>query len=483
MKITVIGTGYVGLVTAACLAEVGNRVIGLDQDRLKIAKLRRGEVPIFEPGLSDLVTRNLERGHLSFTHDYGEAFSDVEAVFIAVGTPSDEDGSADLSHVLSAAREAARHVQSDCLFVLKSTVPVGTHRRVEEALAEVLATRQNPPQIRVVNNPEFLREGQAVEDFLRPARIIVGVDHPEEAEVLRHLYAPFTRQRERFLVMDRASAEMTKYASNAMLATRISFMNELARLCEHLGADIEQVRKGMGMDPRIGSQFLYAGLGYGGSCFPKDIRALLALGKEVGEPLSLLEAVHKINREQRRRFAQKIVRALAEVEKPVVALWGLAFKPGTDDMREAPSLVVIEELLRAGVQIRAFDPAALERARVLLRGKEGITFVATAEECLDGADALVLVTEWLCFRTPDWQEVRRRMRGRWVFDGRNIYDPHELAYLGFCYQGIGRGRGGRVQSAESRSLSCHVWFSLLWNLVLVIMESIAPIVWNLLPQL
>ncbi|RME80977.1 MAG: UDP-glucose/GDP-mannose dehydrogenase family protein, partial [Zetaproteobacteria bacterium] len=286
MKLTVIGTGYVGLVAAACFAEVGNRVVGLDRDPEKIRSLTQGRIPIYEPGLEELVRRNLACRRLSFTTDYPQAVSDAELVFIAVGTPPDEDGSADLSHVIAAAREAARHARRDCLFVLKSTVPVGAHAEVEKAIAEVLDSRENPPRIRVVNNPEFLREGQAVGDFLRPARVIVGVEREEDAEVLHRLYVPFTRQRDRFIVMDRASAEMTKYASNAMLATRISFMNELSRLCGHVGADIEQVRKGMGMDPRIGSQFLYAGVGYGGSCFPKDVRALLALGKQKGEALS-----------------------------------------------------------------------------------------------------------------------------------------------------------------------------------------------------
>lgn len=444
MKITVVGTGYVGLVTAACLAEVGNHVIGLDVDEDKIRRLRRGEVPIHEPGLGDMVQRNLACGRLSFTTRYDEAVKQVEVLFLAVGTPPDEDGSADLSHVLHAAEQAACHLQHDCLVVTKSTVPVGTCERVEKVMREQLALRGKAINIRVASNPEFLREGQAVQDFLKPDRIIVGLEDKEDEAVFRMLYAPFTRNREKLIFVDRRSAELSKYAANAMLAMRISFMNEMAGLCDALGADIECVRKALGMDPRIGPHFLYAGIGYGGSCFPKDVRALLRMGEENRVPLALTEATYAVNQRQRARFIEALLSALQEVDEPCVALWGLAFKPCTDDMREAPSRDVIQALLERGARIKAHDPAAMQVCRSLWPNEARLELMDSPESCLDGADALVLVTEWLCFREPDWEEVERRMRGRLLFDGRNIYDPAYLTKRGWRYHGIGRGRHATV---------------------------------------
>ncbi len=438
MNITVIGTGYVGLVTAACLAEVGHHVTGLDVDEAKLAKLRRGEMPIHEPGLDAIVLRAMASGCLAFTSSYAEAMREAGVVFLAVGTPPDEDGSADLSHVLAAAREAARHVKRDCILVTKSTVPVGTGEKVEATVADVLAGRADAPRVSVASNPEFLREGQAVGDFLKPDRIIVGVTREADAEVFRRLYAPFNRNRDRLIVMDRKSAEIAKYAANAMLATRISFMNELAGLCEATGGDIEAVRRGLGADPRIGPHFLYAGVGYGGSCFPKDVRALMATGEAHGAPMRIVRAVHEVNEAQRRRFVTRILERLEGIGDVRVALWGLAFKPETDDMREAPSRDVIAALLARGARIRAHDPAAMDVCRALWPEEARLEMMPDAVSCLDGADALVVVTEWRCFREPDWEEAARRMRGRMVFDGRNIYPPGELRARGWEYHGIGR---------------------------------------------
>ncbi|RMG90972.1 MAG: UDP-glucose/GDP-mannose dehydrogenase family protein [Zetaproteobacteria bacterium] len=441
MSIAVIGTGYVGLVTAACLAEVGQHVWGIDCDREKLAGIEEGIMPIHEPGLDEIVMRNLRNGRLKFTHDYAEGLADAEIIFLAVGTPPEEDGSADLTHVLEAAREAALHVGHSCLLVTKSTVPVGTGEKVEQVVSQALADRGSPSiEIHVASNPEFLREGQAVGDFLKPDRIIVGVRHEEDVTVFRRLYAPFNRNRDRLLIMDRRSAEITKYAANAMLATRISFMNEMARLCDAVGGDIEAVRKGLGSDPRIGPHFLYAGIGYGGSCFPKDIKALRSTGASAGVPLRVIDAVHEVNEQQRLQFAERVAQALRDVDEPRVALWGLAFKPGTDDMREAPSRIVVDRLLADGVRIRAHDPAAMGACRKIWPEGSGIDFVATPEACLPQADALVVVTEWLCFREPDWDEVERLMRGRLLFDGRNLYEPEEMRRRGWQYMGIGRGR-------------------------------------------
>jgi len=439
MKITIIGTGYVGLVTAACLAEVGHHVMGLDVDQAKLDRLAKGEIPIHEPGLDSLVLRTMASGHLVFTSSYTAAMREAEVVFLAVGTPPEEDGSADLSYVLAAAREAVAHVRRDCILVTKSTVPVGTGDKVEHVVMEVLAGRDKGPRVTVASNPEFLREGQAVGDFLKPDRIIVGVAHQADAEVFRRLYAPFNRNRDRLIVVDRKSAEIAKYAANAMLATRISFMNELAAFCDATGGDIEAVRKGLGSDPRIGPHFLYAGVGYGGSCFPKDVRALMASGEEYGTHMQLIEAVHDVNQAQRKRFVQALLGALEGIDEPRVALWGLAFKPETDDMREAPSRDVVEALLARGVRIRAHDPAAMNICKELWPHETNLEFVDSPEACLLDADALVVVTEWLCFREPDWDVVESDMRGRILFDGRNLFDPATLKARGWHYHGIGRG--------------------------------------------
>jgi len=439
MKITVIGTGYVGLVTAACLAEVGHHVIGLDVDQAKLDSLAKGKIPIHEPGLEAIVLRTMASGHLVFTSSYADAMHEAEVVFLAVGTPPEEDGSADLSYVLAAASEAASHVQRDCILVTKSTVPVGTGEKVEHVVMEVLAGRDKGPRVTVASNPEFLREGQAVGDFLKPDRIIVGVEHQGDAEVFRRLYAPFNRNRDRLIVVDRKSAEIAKYAANAMLATRISFMNELAAFCDATGGDIEAVRKVLGSDPRIGPHFLYAGVGYGGSCFPKDVRALMVSGEEHDTRMQLIEAVHDVNRAQRKRFVQAILDALEGMDEPRVALWGLAFKPETDDMREAPSRDVIEALLARGVRIRTHDPAAMNVCKDLWPHEVNLEFVDSPEACLPDADALVVVTEWLCFREPDWDAVESSMRGRILFDGRNLFDPAILKARGWHYHGIGRG--------------------------------------------
>jgi len=438
MRICVIGTGYVGLVTSACLAEVGHRVTGLDVDRNKLDKLTEGVMPIHEPGLDAIVHRNMKSGHLTFTSSYTEAMVGTGVVFLAVGTPPEEDGSADLSYVLAAAREAVRHIRQDCILVTKSTVPVGTGEKVESVVMDELSGRDDAPKVTVASNPEFLREGQAVDDFLKPDRIVVGVTNARDAALLRQLYAPFNRNRDRMIVMDRKSAEITKYAANAMLATRISFMNEVAGLCDAVDGDIEAVRTGLGADPRIGSHFLYAGIGYGGSCFPKDVKALMATGRAHGVPMRLIEAVHEVNQEQRAKFSSRIVNALAVIKRPVVALWGLAFKPGTDDMREAPSRDVINALLACGAHIRAHDPAAMDSCRDIWPHVEGLEFVDSPEACLTDADALVVVTEWLCFREPAWEDVESRMRGRILFDGRNLYSSAQMRARGWQYHGIGR---------------------------------------------
>lgn len=437
MKLCVVGSGYVGLVTAACLAEVGHHVTGIDVDKAKVTLLNNGGIPIYEPGLEAIVNRNRAHGRLNFTTDYA-ACGEASAVFIAVGTPPGEDGSADLQYVLAAAKSAAEAAPDGCLIVVKSTVPVGTSDRVEAAIVPIAA--QRGVNLNVAFNPEFLREGSAVEDFLKPDRIIIGVAGDSDEHLLRRMYAPFNRNRDRMQVMGRRSAEMTKYAANCMLATRISYMNELARLCEAVDADIEQVRRGIGSDPRIGPHFLYAGIGYGGSCFPKDVRALIATAKDHDLALSVVEAVHTANAEQRRWFVRRVLRvaeALA-VEQPRVAVWGLAFKPGTDDLREAPSVEIINALLAAGLKVAAFDPVAMDEAREIWDG--GVEFAQTAEDACVGADMLVVLTEWLGFREPDWAGLASRMRGRWVLDGRNLYEKEELAPYGLTHVGIGRGR-------------------------------------------
>lgn len=441
MNITVVGTGYVGLVTGACLAEMGNHVVCLDRDPGRIATLLRGELPIHEPGLLDIVLRNTRSGRLAFTGDVDHAVAHGRVQFIAVGTPPGEDGSADLQHVLAAARAIAERMQEPRLIVNKSTVPVGTADRVRALVAQVLQARGLPAlAFSVASNPEFLKEGSAVQDFMRPDRVVVGADDPQTAQALHQLYAPFMRNRDRLIVMDVRSAEFTKYAANAMLATRISFMNELALLAEKLGADIEQVRTGIGTDPRIGTHFLYAGTGYGGSCFPKDVKALAHTAREAGQELTILQAVQAVNERQKQVLVDKIVaRFGADLRGRRFALWGLAFKPGTDDMREAPSLTLIERLLALGAEVAAYDPVALAQARAVLCTRPGLHLLDRSEAVLEGADALVIVTEWKEFRSPDFAHLAATLRQPVIFDGRNLFEPADMRALGIEYHAIGRG--------------------------------------------
>ena len=450
MKLTVVGTGYVGLVTGACFAEMGNDVLCIDVDQQKIERLRRGEVPIFEPGLREIVARNVAAGRLHFSTDIkrGVRFGTIQ--FIAVGTPADEDGSADMRHVLAAARSIGCHMTDYKLVVDKSTVPVGTADAVHEAIAQELARRGVQVPYCVVSNPEFLKEGAAVEDFMRPDRIVVGANDERAVHLMQALYAPFQRTRDKLVIMDVRSAELTKYAANAMLATRISFMNELALLAEKLGADIEEVRRGIGSDPRISHQFLYAGCGYGGSCFPKDVKALLHSASGVGESLYLLHAVERANERQKRVLVDRIVERFGEdLQGRRFALWGLAFKPDTDDLREAPSRVIVAELLRRGAGVTAYDPVAMDEARRVFAGVERLVFAASPNEALEDADALVIVTEWKVFRSPDFGRMRALLRQPVIFDGRNLFDPALVRDAGFEYVPIGR----RAPSARPEALS------------------------------
>jgi UDPglucose 6-dehydrogenase len=440
MKLSVIGTGYVGLVTGACLADVGNDVLCIDVDRSKIERLRAGELPIHEPGLEGVVERCVAAGRLRFSTSYEEAVAHAQVIFIAVGTPPGEDGSADLSHVLACAREVGRLVTRDTLVVVKSTVPVGTNDQVRAALADELRRRGVQLHVTTTSNPEFLKEGFAVDDFMKPDRIIVGVDDARSTETLRALYAPFNRNRDRLLVMDVRSAEFAKYAANAMLAVRISFMNEMANLADKLGVDIEQVRHGIGSDPRIGPYFLYAGVGYGGSCFPKDVKALAHTAEMAGEPAQLMRAAEQVNARQRRILFDKMQRFFdGKLAGRRIALWGLAFKANTDDMREAPSLALIEALTGAGATVVAYDPVAQDNARRLCAGNGSVQFASSARAACEGADALAVVTEWLEFRSPDFPWLADTLKSRAVFDGRNLYDPAQVKAAGLKYFGIGRG--------------------------------------------
>ena len=439
MKITVIGTGYVGLVTGACLADVGNLVLCMDIDAKKIETLQSGGIPIYEPGLKEMVASNVAAGRLRFTTDVsvGVAFGDIQ--IIAVGTPPGEDGSADLQYVVAAARNVGRLMTTPKIVMDKSTVPVGTADKVRAAIADELKKRGTDLKFSVVSNPEFLKEGAAVEDFMRPDRIIIGADNDEAIEVMRKLYAPFQRNHDRIMVMDVRSAELTKYAANAMLATRISFMNELALLAELLGADIESVRRGMGSDPRIGYHFLYPGIGYGGSCFPKDVQALQRTATAAGMNLKLLDAVERVNYAQKHVLTNKIVKRFGEdLAGKTIALWGLAFKPNTDDMREAPSLVLIEDLVKRGAKVVAFDPVALKEAQYLLGNNASVTFAVGAMEALAGVDALAIVTEWKTFRAPDFAAMKSVLKSPVIFDGRNLYEPETMREQGFEYYPIGR---------------------------------------------
>ncbi|HEY3565355.1 MAG TPA: UDP-glucose/GDP-mannose dehydrogenase family protein [Casimicrobiaceae bacterium] len=439
MKITMIGTGYVGLVTGTCLAEVGNDVLCLDVDARKIDMLESGLVPIHEPGLEPMIRRNAAAGRLRFTTDLDAAVAHAHVQFIAVGTPPDDDGSADMQYVLQAARNIGRRMTQWTLVVDKSTVPVGTADRVRETIAEELAARGVDVPYTVASNPEFLKEGAAIEDFMKPDRIVIGADDERAIALLRAIYAPFQRNRERLLVMDVRSAELTKYAANAMLATRISFMNELANLAEKLDADIEHVRQGIGADPRIGWHFLYPGVGYGGSCFPKDVKALRHSAERAGAPLRVLSAVETANDAQKRVLVDKIVARFGrDLASRRFALWGLAFKPNTDDMREAPSRVVIAALAGLGATVVAYDPVAMDEAKRVLGDTPRLAFAPNPIDACEGADALVVVTEWKEFRSPDFEEMKRRMKRALIFDGRNLYEPDIVRGAGFEHVSIGR---------------------------------------------
>ena len=439
MKITVIGAGYVGLVTGACLAEVGNEVLCADLDARKIDMLKAGGIPIYEPGLAEMVKRNCAAGRLDFTTDLAASVHFGEIQFIAVGTPADEDGSADLQYVLAAARTIGRNMQSFKLVVDKSTVPVGTADRVQAAIAQELAARGMNIDFCVASNPEFLKEGAAVDDFMKPDRIVIGSNSEQATQILRRLYAPFQRNRERLVTMDVRSAELTKYAANAMLATRISFMNELALLAEKLGADIEEVRRGIGADPRIGYHFLYAGCGYGGSCFPKDVQALRRTAQENGVQLRLLDAVEEANEVQKGVLVDKVrTRFGDDLTGRRFAVWGLAFKPNTDDMRAAPSRTTIEALWAMGATIAAYDPAALAEARRLYGERADLTLCESPMAALEDADALLIVTEWQAFRSPDFATIKSLLKHPVIFDGRNLYEPQTMRALGFEYFPIGR---------------------------------------------
>jgi UDPglucose 6-dehydrogenase len=441
MKVTIFGTGYVGLVTGACLAEMGNHIVCVDIDEDKVARLGRGEIPIFEPGLEPIVRRNHANGQLVFTTDAAMAVAHAQIIFIAVGTPPDEDGSADLKYVLSVARSIGRNLDRYAVIVNKSTVPVGTADRVHKAVAAELAARGASVEFDVASNPEFLKEGDAVEDCLRPDRIVIGTSSERAINLLRKLYAPFNRSHDRTVVMDVRSAELTKYAANAMLATKISFMNEIANIAERVGADIELVRQGIGSDPRIGYHFIYPGAGYGGSCFPKDVQALERTARAVGYNARLLEAVEAVNHDQKVKLFDFLQRHFdGNVRGRTIALWGLAFKPNTDDMREASSRRLMEALWDAGAKVRAFDPEARSEARRIYGERSDLVLCDNAYQTLDGADALAIITEWKAFRSPDFTRIRTMLKEPVVFDGRNMYEPAVVEEAGLAYYGIGRGR-------------------------------------------
>ena len=434
MKVAVVGTGYVGLVVGACLAETGNDVVCADVDAAKIKSLKGNKLPIYEPGLEPIVVRNQREGRLTFTTDVGSAVERSEVVFIAVGTPPDEDGSADLQHVLAVATTIGQHMNEPKVVVTKSTVPVGTAEKVRAQIA-----RETTTPFHVCSNPEFLKEGAAVEDFMKPDRVIVGVDSPDAAKVIEELYTPFVRTGNPLIVMDIPSAELTKYAANAMLATRISFMNQIAGLCEAVGADVTQVRRGIGSDRRIGQAFLFPGPGYGGSCFPKDVKALIRTGSEQTLPLGILSAVEVANHRQKRVLFEKLHKHLGSLRGRVVAVWGLAFKAETDDVRESPALVLIEELLAAGARVQTHDPAAMETAKHHLGDR--VSYASHGFDALAGADALAIVTEWLEYRNPDFARMKQLLKRPLIVDGRNLYDPQKLGRLGFTYDSIGRPLG------------------------------------------
>lgn len=439
MNITIIGTGYVGLVSGACFADLGNNVLCLDLDADKVAFLNDGGIPIYEAGLESLVKRNVAAGRLQFTTNVAASVAHGSLQFIAVGTPPDQDGSADMRHVLAAARNIGRHMSDYKIVVDKSTVPVGTAERVQAVIHEALAERGLDVPFDVVSNPEFLKEGAAVEDFMRPDRIVVGASSERAVREMRQLYAPINRNHDRLMVMDTRSAELTKYAANAMLATRISFMNELANLSEKLGANIENVRLGIGSDPRIGYHFLYAGCGYGGSCFPKDIRALQHTAGEYGMQFSIVDAAEKVNRTQKQRILDKVrMRFGEQLDGLRFAVWGLSFKPNTDDMREAPSRVVINGLLARGAKVAVYDPVAMPEAKRVFSGETAVSFADSPIDALDGAEALIIVTEWKEFRSPDFAALKSRLKQAVIIDGRNLYEPETVRNLGFEYLSVGR---------------------------------------------
>ncbi len=440
MRVTIFGSGYVGLVTGACLAEAGNHVMCVDVDADKIERLNRGEVPIHEPGLDALIKRNAEAGRLQFTTDAVVGVKHGLFQVIAVGTPPDEDGSADLRHVLAVARTIGQHIDEYRVVITKSTVPVGTADKVRAALGETLTARGQAVEFDVVSNPEFLKEGAAIADFMKPDRVIVGTDNPRVTELMRLLYEPFTRNHDRLIVMDIRSSELTKYAANAMLATKISFMNELANMAERFGADIERVRIGIGSDPRIGYSFIYPGAGYGGSCFPKDVQALERSAGSMDYDAQLLTAVEAVNRRQKEVLFRKMQRHFGgKLRGRTIALWGLAFKPNTDDMREAPSRVLMEALWAEGAKVRAFDPIAVSETQRIYGDRADLVLCESANAALEGADALAIVTEWSEFRSPDYEHIKSQLKQPVIFDGRNLYDPSFLTRLGFTYYGIGRG--------------------------------------------
>jgi len=441
MRVTIFGSGYVGLVTGACLSDAGNHVVCVDVDVAKIERLNRGEVPIHEPGLDALIRRNVEAGRLEFTTDAVKGVEHGLFQVIAVGTPPGEDGSADLRYVLTVARTIATHMSRYCIIITKSTVPVGTADKVHAEIDRGLAARGAKVEFDVVSNPEFLKEGAAIGDFMKPDRVVIGTDNPRTTELMRALYEPFIRNHDRLIVMDIRSSELTKYAANAMLATKISFMNELANIAERVGADIEKVRIGIGSDPRIGYSFIYPGTGYGGSCFPKDVQALIRSAHEADYEPQILSAVESVNARQKEVLFRKMQRHFTEgLKGRTLALWGLAFKPHTDDMREAPSRTLIELLLQAGAQVHAYDPVAAEEAQRLYAGTAGFILARNAYEAAHGADALAIVTEWQEFRSPDFERLRELLKSPVIFDGRNLYDPAMVSRFGLTYYAVGRGK-------------------------------------------
>jgi len=441
MRVTIFGSGYVGLVTGACLADAGNHVLCVDVDAAKIERLKHGEVPIHEPGLEALIKRNMEAGRIEFTTDAVRGVEHGLFQLIAVGTPPGEDGSADLRYVLAVARTIGTHLNRYSIVITKSTVPVGTADKVRAELTRTLAAREVKVEFDVVSNPEFLKEGAAITDFMKPDRVVIGTDNPRTTELMRALYEPFIRNHDRLIVMDIRSSELTKYAANAMLATKISFMNELANIAERVGADIERVRIGIGSDPRIGYSFIYPGTGYGGSCFPKDVQALIRSAHEAGHEPQILNAVEAVNDKQKEVLFQKMQRHFAgDLKGRNFALWGLAFKPNTDDMRQAPAVTLIELLLKAGATVKAYDPVAAAEAQRMFAGRAGFTLAKSAYEAAQGADALAIVTEWQEFRSPDFDRLKQILKAPVIFDGRNLYEPSMLSRFGLIYYAIGRGR-------------------------------------------